>query len=233
MSPTLHEYSSFDESVVALADLIAEKLNAGIAKNGFATLALSGGSTPKALFEYLAQMQLDWTNVRITLVDDRCVPPDHEASNARLVRESLLTNYASAAEFHTLHRPPLEGEPLVNDATDVLRTLFSNYDLVLLGMGEDGHTASIFPGSAICEKALDPNDSSVVMLSEKEEAGYFRITQTLSQLLQSDQIALQVKGPEKLQLLQQILEQGESSPYPIARFLFQQQVPVDIFAAEN
>lgn len=233
MNPNLHQFSEFQESVAALADLVADKIEAGIAKNGYATLAVSGGSTPKALFEHLAKMQLEWDNVRITLVDDRCVPSDHEASNAKLVRDSLLTGYASAAEFHSLHRPPLEGGALVSDASDLLDSLFPNFDLVLLGMGDDGHTASIFPGSAICEKALDPNDRAAVMLSEKPEAGYFRITQTLSQLLQSSQIALLLKGQDKLELLQKILEQGESSPYPIAHFLFQQQVPVDIYAAEN
>lgn len=233
MSPTLHQTSDFQHSVEALADLVIERLEAGIAENGFATMAVSGGSTPKALFECLAQMEFDWSSVRIVLVDDRCVPPDHEASNVRLVRESLLTGYASTAEFHSLYRPPLEGDALANDATDILQNLFPSYDLVLLGMGDDGHTASIFPGSAICEEALNPQNSKSVMLSEKAEAGYFRITQTLSQLLQSDQIALLLKGQDKLKLLQQILEEGEASPYPIARFLFQQQVPVDIYVAAN
>lgn len=233
MSPTLHQTSDFQHSVAALADLVAERLEAGIAENGFATMAVSGGSTPKALFEYLAQMEFDWSSVRIVLVDDRCVPPDHEASNVRLVRESLLTGYASAAEFHSLYRPPLEGSELQIDAEDMLETLFPSYDLVLLGMGDDGHTASIFPNSAICDEALDPQNSHSVMLSEKAEAGYFRITQTLSKLLQTEQIALLLKGQDKLQLLQQILEQGEASSYPIARFLFQQQVPVDIYVAAN
>ncbi len=233
MSPRLHQFDEFATCVNALAELITGDLKQGIAEEGVATLALSGGSTPKALFEQLSHASIDWANVRITLVDDRCVEPEDQASNTRLVRETLLRWAASAAEFHPLHRPPLTGDILLGEASEMLRNQFSRYDHVLLGMGDDGHTASIFPGAAISEQALNPENPASVMLSEKAEAGYFRITQTLSQLLQADRISLLVKGPGKLDLLNEILQQGDNSPYPIARFLFQQQVPVDIYAAKQ
>lgn len=232
MNPTLHQYDQFEQCVLELSERIASDLAQGIADLGVATLAVSGGGTPRPLFERLSQMDIDWANVRITLVDDRCVEPEDQASNTRLVRETLLQNNATAAEFHPLYRPPLTGEGLVQDAEEMLRNQFTHFDHVILGMGDDGHTASIFPDSAIRDKALDPQSSQTVMLSDKEEAGYFRITQTLSQLLDADFISLLVQGKSKLDLLHKILDQGESSTYPIAAFLFQQQTPLHIYAAQ-
>lgn len=232
MNPTLHTYDQFEQCIADLSQRIASDLTHGIADLGVATLAVSGGGTPRLLFERLSRMDIDWANVRITLVDDRCVEPEDQASNTRLVRETLLQNNAAAAEFHPLYRPPLSGESLIADSAEMLRNQFTHFDHVILGMGDDGHTASIFPDSAIREQALDPMNSQSVMLSEKAEAGYFRITQTLSQLVDADFISLLVQGKSKLDLLNQILEQGDASTYPIAAFLFQQETPLHIFAAQ-
>jgi 6-phosphogluconolactonase len=125
-----------------LADDVASWLRAAIVKKNFAVLAVSGGSTPKPFFANLSNMQLEWSKVQITLVDERQVPEDSVRSNAKLVKESLLQNFAAEAQFIPLFENP--------NAQNL-----KAFDVVILGMGNDGHTASFFPGGDNLVEALN------------------------------------------------------------------------------
>lgn len=129
----LLEFTSRELLVDALAHKIVTALSLAIEQKGFATLLLSGGSTPKKLFAKLSNRALSWENVRVSLVDERCVSVQSEASNERLVRENLLINAAKSAQFYGLM-----------ELNSAFEDLFESPDVVVLGMGLDGHTAS-FP----------------------------------------------------------------------------------------
>src|SRR5690606_82450 len=127
----------------ALTAEIAQAIMVRLKEAGSFTLAVSGGRSPIPLFERLATLELDWPRVHIQLVDERFVPPDHPDSNEGLVRRHLLVDNAAAADFHGLYQADASIEQAVAYANANLRPV----DLAILGMGEDGHTASIFPGA--------------------------------------------------------------------------------------
>ena len=128
----------------ALAARVVSSLQQGIAQRGTAHLVVSGGSTPVNLFSILADVDIDWSCVVVLLADERCVPVDHEDSNERLVRETLLTAKAHQAQFVSLLPTPEDEIANIAGLSTLLGAL-PRFDMVLLGMGEDAHTASLFP----------------------------------------------------------------------------------------
>ena len=176
---------------------------------------LTGGSTPKALYKILSEKKLDWKNMQFFWGDERCVPSDHPDSNFGMALETLL-NKISVDEDH-VHRMKGEMEPpaAAFEYEKQLRNIFGgdaipSFDLVLLGMGEDGHTASLFPGTP----ALKVQDRLVVdNYVEKLQAT--RLTMTFRLLNQAKRILFLVSGVSKAFALQQVLE-GEFDPllYP-------------------
>jgi len=133
-------------TVLATAEEVAEAAAAEIAdvlRGGAQTLVLAGGTTPKRCYELLAELDVQWGRVSVLFGDERCVPPDHPDSNYRMVKESLLDRVAPA----TVYRMPAELGP--DEGADAYAEVVANVaplDLVLLGVGEDGHVASLFPG---------------------------------------------------------------------------------------
>ena len=128
----------------ALATHVASRLQQGIAERGTAHLVVSGGSTPIQLFSMLADADIEWGRVVVLLADERWVPVDHEDSNERLVRETLLTGKAKSARFLSLLPTPDDEITNIEGLSTLLGSL-PRFDVVILGMGEDAHTASYFP----------------------------------------------------------------------------------------
>ena len=162
-TPPLHAFADAPALAAALAAYVAEALRARIVRDGAAALAVSGGRTPVRFFEALARADLPWAQVGITLVDERWVRETSERSNARLVRDHLLQGPASAARFVPLANDapsPEEGLYAVDEALDMLRFPLA---CAVLGMGEDGHTASFFPGGDRLAEALDPDGMQGLM----------------------------------------------------------------------
>ena len=225
----------------ALSHDIALRLRNAIEQKGSAVLSVSGGKSPIALFEHLSKQPIDWSRVWITLVDERCVPCTHPASNALLVRTHLCQHLAAKANFIpmvTLAQAPLpSATALAHTASQALAGVPAA-DVMVLGMGEDGHTASLFPQAPNLTQALDLQTEALCLPIElanpPENAPYARITQTLRHLLASRHVILPLTGATKLAVLAQALSQAphlsQSTPsLPIAYVLHQTQTPVALW----
>lgn len=222
-------FSTKDRLAEALADAVVENLNAGLDVRGAASLAVSGGSTPRRFFEMLgARDDVDWENVTVTLVDERWVDETSDRSNARLVKEHLLAGPAAAASFI-----PLFSGTAQPDATGIAETaaalskLPAPFDAVILGMGNDGHTASFFPGGDTLQDALNA-DGPVIAITAPG-AGEPRVTFTLPRLLDTRALYLHIEGDEKAQVLDKALETGPVETMPVRAVLSQSHVPVSLF----
>lgn len=233
-SRTVHTANSASLNA-ELAQDIAQRLDAAIAARGFAVLSVSGGKSPIALFEALRRQPIDWAKVRVTLVDERCVPCTHPDSNALLVRTHLLQDQASAAQF----------VPMVGEATEPLATpavlaqtaslalqAVGRTDVLVLGMGADGHTASLFPDALNLAEALDLNNPqpciAIELANPPANAPYQRLTQPLAQLLRARHIVLPLGGADKLATLG-LAWQGVNPAYPISYVLHQTETPVALW----
>lgn len=228
-SPVRVRYAPEGLLIQQLARSIAQDLSRAITERGFAVLAVSGGKSPIPLFECLRQEPIAWQHVRVTLVDERCVPTSHPDSNARLVREHLLQGPARAAQWVPMvlqdHGPLPPLAEIAHTAGLALKAA-GLADVVLLGMGADGHTASLFPAAPNLAQALDAANPVPCLPIELTEppanAPYPRLTQTLSQLLSARQLVLPLQGQDKLATL--ALAYGAlSAQLPISYLLHQQQ----------
>lgn len=221
-----------------LAQDIAQRLAAAIELRGVAVLCVPGGKSPIALFEALRVQPMDWSRVRVTLTDERCVPCTHPDSNARLVSQHLLQDRASAAQFVPLVAQTSEPLPhpfiLAQTASLALQTA-GRADVLVLGMGADGHTASLFPQAPNLVEALDLNNRAACVAIELPEppahAPYARVTQTLAQLLSARHIVLPLSGADKLATLR-LARMRISNQYPISHVLHQTQTPVALWLNE-
>jgi 6-phosphogluconolactonase len=200
-------FASKQELATALASDVAASLSTAITDRGHAQLALSGGTTPKLFFHELARIKIDWSRVTITLVDERCVPVADERSNARLVREHLLRLRAASAKFVQLyggHGNPQELGP---------------FDVVVLGMGTDGHTASFFPGGDNLDEALDVATTKRIVTMSAPEVPEKRLTFTLPILLDSNFVVLHIEGEDKKKALAEAEKPGPVKDMPLRAFL--------------
>ncbi len=226
------QIKAFNQNAVLVEKLsksIAEQLKSSIDKRGSASLAVSGGSTPKTLFEALSKEPLPWEYVWVTLVDERWVDEAHPDSNARLVREHLLRNNAAKAHFVSLksdHQTPFEA---IADVSSRLQQLAMPFDVVVLGMGDDGHTASFFPGAEALPAALDPTADNRCVGVRPLAAPHDRMTLTLPSLLNARMIVIHLVGQEKWQVLHRAIDAGDVEDLPVRAVLNQQQVPVEIY----
>ena len=226
----LHPFPDGDTVASALAHAVADDLREALAARGHASLALSGGTTPRRFLQALSRQPLDWSSVTVTLVDERWVPDDHERSNARLVKEHLLQQEAASARFVPLYRPaPAPDDALAEVAADLPTTL----DVVVLGMGGDGHTASFFPGGDRLADAMDPAATATVLPMRAPGAGEPRITLTLPVLRDAGHLYLHIEGGEKRQVLQQALSgQGKGAGYPVRQVLQALHAPLQVYMAQ-
>ncbi len=220
------------EAVAAkLADKIGKRLMAGIDRNGRASLAVSGGTTPKTLFETLSAMELSWPHVVITLVDERWVAPTDQDSNERLVRDHLLKDKAAAATFIGLKNEAASASAGEDECERRLKDVPRPIDVLILGMGADGHTASLFPGAQKLARAVDMNATRSCMGIAPRDAPHERMTLTLPAILDAAQIFLHLAGPDKKDVLAQAQADGPPEKMPIRYILRQQTTPVAIYWA--
>ncbi len=203
----------------ALAKRVSDILEAAIARKGNAILAVSGGSTPKLFFNVLSTQDIDWKNVTVTLVDERWVDEYDERSNARLVKQNLLLNNATAAKFMGLFVSEMKIELALTQLQNTLRNLPMPIDVAILGMGSDGHTASFFPGGDKLDFATDPNCPQMFSSMQAKGAGEPPVTMTLPLLLETNNLILHIEGHEKQTVLEKANANGEANALPIRHIL--------------
>lgn len=199
----------------ALAGDVAAALAATIAGKGRAVLAVSGGTTPTLFFAHLAMAEIDWARVTVTLVDERQVPEESPRSNAALVRKALLVKAAASARFVPLFRNETEAAAL-------------SLDVVVLGMGTDGHTASFFPGGDTLAKAIDPHTEQSLLAITAPGSGEPRLTFTLPKLLAASTLCLHIEGEEKLRVLEEALSGDDANAMPVRAVLSSPQ-PLSLY----
>lgn len=230
LNVTTHSFTDGRAQATALAERVAERLRRGLAERGHAALAVSGGSTPKDFFGCLSHEKLDWARVQVTLVDERWVAETDERSNARLVKSLLLQHAAAGAPFTPLYTGDATPEAGLATVTARIDALPLPFDAVVLGMGDDGHTASFFPGGNHLAEALDPDGHARVLPMRAPGAGEPRITLTLPTLLQTRALYLLVAGEKKRDLLADArLGLGAARDYPVRAVLTQPRVPVAVY----
>jgi 6-phosphogluconolactonase len=215
-------FPTVDALVYQAASRVVTTLAEAILNRGIAAIALSGGSTPRSVYELLGtdefRTQLQWERVHLFWGDERCVPPHAPESNYRLVKESLLRGITLPAR--NVHR--MKGEAPPGDAARAyeaeMKTVFAlaqgelpEFDLLLLGLGEDGHTASLFPGST----ALDEVERLVLDVPAPGRISR-RITLTISVINKASRILIFVSGKNKAVILKEVCE-NEGQQYPVQR----------------
>jgi 6-phosphogluconolactonase len=219
------------ELAEALADRVAGALAMAIAARGAATLAVSGGTTPKAFFAALSKRAIEWSKVTVTLVDERMVPPAHERSNHRLATLFLLQNRAAEAGFVPLYHANGDAEAVARAASAAIDALPLPFDVVVLGMGTDGHTASFFPGGTALGAVTDPACRQSVMAIEAPGAGEPRLTLTLPRLVEAGLMVLHIEGEQKKAVLAKALGAGPEAEMPVRAVLRHAKTPVEIYWA--
>ena len=229
-----HLYANGDALAAALAARLEETTRDAIAARGHAMLALAGGRTPFPAYRALAAQPLDWQQVALIPTDERCVPHDHAASNLAGMRAAFAQ--AQGVRLHALSAD--DGDP--DRSLAQVRALLSrhpgDFDAVVLGMGNDAHTASLFPGAANIAEALDPANPDdacrVDPVPLPPEAPFPRITLTAARLLRTRSLHLAITGEGKLAVLRQAQASADPLRHPIAAILHAPDAVVHIHWSE-
>ncbi len=215
----------------ALSGQLAANLHAAIAARGLASLVVSGGKSPIKLFELLRVESLDWSRVCIALADERWVDPSDPDSNEKLVRDVLLKESAAAARFIGLKNGAPTPDMGAVSAWETFARVPRPFDAVVLGMGDDGHTASLFPRSPNLASALNPAAVAGCVGMRSPVAPHQRLSLNLSALLGSRRIVLLITGAQKWKTYCAASGDGPAEEMPIRCVLRQQHTPVDVMWA--
>ncbi|MES3006499.1 MAG: 6-phosphogluconolactonase [Pseudomonadota bacterium] len=233
MSWTLRPFEDNQQLVLELAANMAATLAGAISVRGRAALAVSGGGTPRTLFDALSVIDIPWSQVVITLVDERWVDDNDPASNALLVRRHLLRSHAANASFIGLRSAERDPALAVPGVDKQLREQVLPLDIAVLGMGEDGHTASFFKDAEGLDMALAPDTITTCCSVRPPRAPHARMTLTLNTLLASRRLLLHFVGASKLAVLQEAMQPGLVNALPVRAVLHQEQRPLEIYYATH
>ncbi len=234
-----HEGADPESLAQNLAGELTVQISNAIADNGLAVIALSGGSTPKPLFKALSDYEIDWSKVVVTLVDERWVPETHELSNAAFMKRYLLDSLPDGVRFVPLyHEAGSVEESLTSvlgaychathSSTDQPRA----FDVVILGMGGDGHTASFFPDANNVAELVDPNTNAQLLTCVSPSTQVERITWSLPALLNTRYLALHFTGKNKKSVFESACEHEDATVLPIRSAIFQNKVPLNVYYSD-
>ena len=234
--PHEHFFSDRSSMMEALQSAISTQLEQDLQQHTQISLFVSGGSTPAPLYRALAESRLPWQRVNIALVDERFVPVNDPASNEKLLRESLLREQAAAAEFTGMSVALFNEQHKLATMVQACNTKYAQlphpYSAAVLGMGADGHTASLFPYASGLEEGFVKHQHCVAIhASPSAVTGAItqRITMTRWALLQCRSLYLLFTGTEKKAVYEKAKTTTDHYALPIAAFLQQQDVPVEVY----
>ncbi|MDC8830863.1 6-phosphogluconolactonase [Alteromonas gilva] len=208
-------YESAEALNQEFAKEIVALLKQGIDERGRASLMVSGGRTPLPLFKALSEADLDWSRVDVSLVDERWVDESSDASNTRLVKQNLLVGKAAAARFIEMKSPEADAADAVIDCEGRLSAVSQPFDVLILGMGEDGHTASLFPCSEQLADGLKLDSGRVCIATQPTTAPHQRMSLTLPAIVASRNIFLHLTGDKKRQVLEDAVANSTATEKPI------------------
>lgn len=213
------EHTDLDALCRAVAPGLAETARAGIRERGAASLALAGGSTPFPVYRRLAGEPIDWSHLTLLPGDERWVPATDPASNLRAIRETFVD---LPVRFGPLVPADPGPTPSLDTARQTLADVARPFDACVLGMGSDGHFASLFPGAPELATALDPTGSEPVVVVHPDplpdDAPYARVSLSLSAILASRRLMLLIRGDDKRKVLD-AARGADPNQYPIAALL--------------
>lgn len=201
MSLIIHEFDTPDILTQDLAKRIIDLLEQAVNAKGKASLVVSGGSTPKPLFMLLSQSDFAWEKVTITLADERWVDATHQDSNEKLVRENLIKDKAAAAKFVSLTTGAHNAQDAEAEISARIDAIDSQFDVLILGMGEDGHTASLFPCSEQISDGLDLTRELSAIATQPATAPHQRMSMSLAKIINAQQVFLHLTGAKKKAVL--------------------------------
>jgi 6-phosphogluconolactonase len=232
MTITEHLFDDRAAMTEALYKVFITDITQAINLNQQATILLSGGSTPVPLYQKLSTANLDWQKINTALVDERWVKTSNVASNERLLAENLYCNTTSYICFTGMKNEKPSAFAAEAECNTRYAKLPSPFTLCLLGMGPDGHTASLFPGAKGLEQALNAEQHcAAIQAVSSETTGEFveRMTMTRWGILKSRKIILLITGDDKWEVYQQARNSPASVDLPVSFFLHQDAVPVDVY----
>ncbi len=227
------DYDDADEMANAVAGDIQFIIESAIDARGAAVIALAGGRTPQPAFDKLAEAKIDWKRVTIIPTDDRLVPMGDPLSNATMIAKTFLPKGARVIPITSEAASDYKASGRAADAR--LQDLHWPLDLCLLGVGADGHTASIFPGPDLEEALTGPKERRALGVMPDPlppEAPVARVTLSLAAITSARALMIAVTGQAKRDVIEAAIEEGVGSPYPIGRVLAQSELPVDIHWSE-
>jgi len=204
---------------VDLSQNIKEILLETIKKRGRASMAVSGGSTPVPLFVALSHLDIDWSKVDLTLVDDRWVESDHKDSNELLVKSHLIKNKAVNVNFVPLKNNASTAKEGRASSEEALKSFTLPFDIVVLGMGADGHTASLFPCSEEIRPAMDLDNNDCLVATTPTSAPYERLGMPAKAIMDAKRVFLHLNGSSKLHTLEKAMDLKDAFKMPIFAFL--------------
>ncbi len=230
MKVKFNNFLSSQDLIENFAKEITTKLENAINKKGYGVLFVSGGNTPKPLFEYLSNCNIDWSKIKIGLVDERWVNEKHQDSNAKLVKDNLLQNSAKFASFIPMYQ---DGKS-VNESIEIfIKYIKDNYitcDVLILGMGDDAHTASLFPKNEKIKEALSTKKYCISLTPE--HAPHTRLSLTLHGILQAENIYLHIQGKNKKEVYDKALIAEDYTVSPISAVLQNKSKDIKVYYYE-
>lgn len=228
-----HTFTSADATAQALALAVRDALIHELKHQERVSLAVSGGSTPLPFFDALSVLDAPWEQVDITLVDERWVDEDHSDSNAALVKRHLLQNKAASARFFPL-KQPCDLQQGVAACRSIIQSLGRCIDVVVLGMGGDGHTASWFPHSAALSECFDDDERDVCTVGDAPANWPERMTLTWPLVRRCSHLFLHFFGCEKTHVYAQALEHlDDANSMPVRKVLGDTQRPINLYCGEE
>lgn len=222
-------FQTRDDCARALSDDLGVALKAAFSRNQHASLALSGGRSPKMVLPNLASMPLRWSDVDVTLSDERCVLTSDKDSNAAMVQSSFLEQGAEDASFHPLWTEDVD----IADGLEIAKSELSIFpwplDVIYLGMGEDGHFASLFPSDEIAD--FD-NDDCPVVVGQASSVPHQRISLSLSTILKARHLFLHVTGNTKREMFEYARTIAPTSQCPISLLLNNDEIDLRVYLTD-